>query len=309
MVEPEPYTLTAPTARAAGLSWCWNVWSGGGSRLVEFMCPNVGIGYLLFDGGARRRVVGRSPPFVFWSHPCEARMNSEPQHEPQATELKAGAARPDESRVIRILIIDENDLVSQTLATSLVLLGFDASISSDWGADGLSAAMRDLQPSVIIVRATPNTLSERLRLVPRAGATGSAVLLLSEPLDLAGQDAATEAGVAGVLATSDPMDRILDAVQFADTLGRVEETNTSRVSALPGRTRGAVNNFGKLSAVESAVLQRLGDGLSPAQIAAERYVSVSTVRSQLKAIYRKLGVRSQVAAVAVARERRSRDTA
>jgi DNA-binding NarL/FixJ family response regulator len=236
-------------------------------------------------------------------------MNSEPQHEPQATELKAGAARPDESRVIRILIIDENDLVSQTLATSLVLLGFDASISSDWGADGLSAAMRDLQPSVIIIRATPNTLSERLRLVPRAGATGSAVLLLSEPLDLAGQDAATEAGVAGVLATSDPMDRILDAVQFADTLGRVEETNTSRVSALPGRTRGAANNFGKLSAVESAVLQRLGDGLSPAQIAAERYVSVSTVRSQLKAIYRKLGVRSQVAAVAVARERRARDSA
>ena len=236
-------------------------------------------------------------------------MNSHSQLEVEGANLKSGGDEPDETGVIRILIVGENDLVSQTLATSLVTLGFDAAISSDWGPDDVSAAMSDLQPGVVIVRATPATVSERLQLVPRVGATGSAGLLLSEPLDVAARDAAAEAGVAGVLATSDPIDRVLDAIQFADTLGRTEPAAVARVSALPGHIRGAAKRFNQLSPVEATVLQRLAEGLSPAQIAAERFVSVSTVRSQLKAIYRKLGVRSQVAAVAVAREQRRRDTA
>jgi DNA-binding NarL/FixJ family response regulator len=235
--------------------------------------------------------------------------NPQPDVEVQGGHLKPTGVDPDESGVIRILIVGESDVVSQSLATSLVTLGFDAATSSDWGSDDMTTAIGDLQPTVVILRATPSTALDRLRLVSCLGNAGAAVLLLSEPLDVATSDAAAEAGVAGVLATSDPIDRVLDAIQFANTLGRTETPGVQRVSALPGHWSRASSRFNQLSRVEAAVLQRLAEGLSPAQIAAERYVAVSTVRSQLKAIYRKLGVRSQVAAVALARERAARSTA
>lgn len=46
-----------------------------------------------------------------------------------------------------------------------------------------------------------------------------------------------------------------------------------------------------LSPVEIAVLQALCDGLTPAQIAAKRFVSSETVKSHCRHIYRKLGLR------------------
>ena len=49
------------------------------------------------------------------------------------------------------------------------------------------------------------------------------------------------------------------------------------------------------------MLARLCDGHSAAQIADESYVAVSTVRSQIRAVLMKLGVGSQLEAVAAAR--------
>jgi len=58
--------------------------------------------------------------------------------------------------------------------------------------------------------------------------------------------------------------------------------------------------FGQLSRREQAVLRHLIDGLHVDQIAEVDYVSTATVRSQVRAVLRKLDVRSQLAAVALA---------
>ena len=58
--------------------------------------------------------------------------------------------------------------------------------------------------------------------------------------------------------------------------------------------------FGTLSVRESEVLEELMSGKSAADIATESYVSIATIRSQIKAILRKLGVNSQLAAVVLA---------
>ena len=55
-----------------------------------------------------------------------------------------------------------------------------------------------------------------------------------------------------------------------------------------------------LSQRERAVLIHMMDGLSAEQIAALEYVTVSTVRTQIRSILQKLGVKSQLAAVAIA---------
>ena len=56
-----------------------------------------------------------------------------------------------------------------------------------------------------------------------------------------------------------------------------------------------------LSPRETEVLDALFEGTSAETIASEQFVSLGTVRSHIRSILRKLGVQSQLAAVAAAR--------
>jgi LuxR family maltose regulon positive regulatory protein len=77
-----------------------------------------------------------------------------------------------------------------------------------------------------------------------------------------------------------------------------EEQLGGAPAAPPGPAAG-----GDLTDRELAVLRRLtGDG-SAREIAADLYVSHNTVKTQMRAIYRKLGVATREDAVARARER------
>ena len=58
--------------------------------------------------------------------------------------------------------------------------------------------------------------------------------------------------------------------------------------------------FDELSPREREVLAGLMDGQKPAELAEQNYVSVATVRSQVKSLLSKLGVSSQLEAVAMA---------
>ncbi len=60
--------------------------------------------------------------------------------------------------------------------------------------------------------------------------------------------------------------------------------------------------FDNLSDRESQVLGGLMEGMSPAVLAERDFVSVQTVRTQIKNVLSKLGVNSQLAAVARAYE-------
>ena len=69
-----------------------------------------------------------------------------------------------------------------------------------------------------------------------------------------------------------------------------------------GRRRSAVEaKLRSLSPRESEVLGALIEGMSAETIASEQFVSFGTVRSHIRSILRKLGVPSQLAAVAAAR--------
>ena len=63
----------------------------------------------------------------------------------------------------------------------------------------------------------------------------------------------------------------------------------------------ALEFFAVLTEREKFVLAELMEGHGAEQIAKAAVVSISTVRSQIKAILQKLGVNSQLAAVAMAR--------
>jgi DNA-binding NarL/FixJ family response regulator len=59
--------------------------------------------------------------------------------------------------------------------------------------------------------------------------------------------------------------------------------------------------FARLTEREQVVLSELIEGHCAEDIAKAAFVSISTVRSQIKSILQKLGVNSQLAAVAMAR--------
>ncbi len=73
-----------------------------------------------------------------------------------------------------------------------------------------------------------------------------------------------------------------------------------RQSRVADRARRAP--FDALTPRESDVLRGLIAGESAEEIARSQYVALSTVRSHVKSLLRKLGVNSQLAAVALARD-------
>jgi DNA-binding NarL/FixJ family response regulator len=62
--------------------------------------------------------------------------------------------------------------------------------------------------------------------------------------------------------------------------------------------RKALTPFERLTLREREVLAALVDGLSAEEIADTQFVALTTVRSQIRSVLQKLGVRSQLAAVA-----------
>ena len=92
------------------------------------------------------------------------------------------------------------------------------------------------------------------------------------------------------------LESLPDAGIFPDLLESQERKLRSRTPR-----EGQLN--GELTERELDVLRLLGSELSTRQMAQSLYVAPSTVRTQVKSIYRKLGVSSRDAAVQEAHDR------
>ena len=115
--------------------------------------------------------------------------------------------------------------------------------------------------------------------------------------------ACLEAGAAGWLGKDAFLDEVVDALAtvLAGTplIGcgtrdaMVDELRIERAGQ-----RRALSPFERLTLRERRVLAALREGMSAEDIAEQHYVALTTVRSQIRAVLQKLGVRSQLAAVA-----------
>lgn len=94
------------------------------------------------------------------------------------------------------------------------------------------------------------------------------------------------------------LDSLADALPFHVGLG-LEEARQAAELAFPDRFRALLG----LTAGERRVLFYLTEGWAAQDIAEELVVSLTTVRSHIRSVLRKLAVRSQLAAVAIANSR------
>jgi DNA-binding NarL/FixJ family response regulator len=145
-------------------------------------------------------------------------------------------------------------------------------------------------------------------LVAPVRALGPRVLVLTGSSDRLVHARCIEAGASGVASKAEPFDRLLDAIRRTargeSPMGRLRQ---QELLAELRRDRAVRSErlapFERLTPKEASVLLALAEGRSAEAIARASYVSLPTVRTQIRGILVKLGVGSQLAAVAMASER------
>ena len=115
-------------------------------------------------------------------------------------------------------------------------------------------------------------------------------------------------GAAGVLSKQLGFGELLDAIEACirgDMVAPEPAERVRLINELLVQRRDLERSrrpFDLLTAREREVLVALTTGQSPAEMSVSQFVSISTVRSHVKSIMRKLGVSSQIKAIALARE-------
>lgn len=209
---------------------------------------------------------------------------------------------------LRVVVVAEPGMVSTAVAEALGSRGLEVATSA---VPTGPRALRELGRAVVANRSSVGVVVSAL--VDPAEIRGiDAVLagiplrwlvVTSEPVG-AHWGAVMEAGAAAVLPTSASLDDLRRAVLWV-TMGRevMPPALLSRVLQEWHETRDAEQELAErltsLTPREMAVLNSLSEGLSVKAIAEQVGVSEGTVRSQVKSILKKLGVRSQLAGVAV----------
>jgi DNA-binding NarL/FixJ family response regulator len=207
------------------------------------------------------------------------------------------------------LIVDDHGVLADGLAMALQAEGLPAEVHVPQSPESVMEAVRMRQPHLVLLdldlgmeRGSGVDLVEPLRTL------GPRVLVLTGSTDRIVHARCLEAGAVGVASKADPFDQLLDAIRRAargePAMGRrrreelLEELRRDRAARSE-----RLAPFERLTPKEASVLMALAEGRSADEIARSSYVSLPTVRTQIRGILVKLGVGSQLAAVGMAIDR------
>jgi two-component system, NarL family, nitrate/nitrite response regulator NarL len=210
--------------------------------------------------------------------------------------------------VTRVLIVEDHELLSQSLRFALQADGFDVHEATALDAEAILKAAADTDPDVVLLDLDiGGSIGMSLSLIGPLQDGGAHVVMLTGITDRVRIAECIEAGAIGIISKSEPFERLVDAVTEAVELGTLltpgqRDALMAELRQQRADERKRLEAFERLSQREAQVLGALMDGRSAEQIAADWVVSVATVRSQIRAVLMKLGVNSQLGAVALARK-------
>jgi DNA-binding NarL/FixJ family response regulator len=205
----------------------------------------------------------------------------------------------------QILIVEDHRLLAEALVLALRDAGMTAEISAAPTADAVLGAAEALRPDIVLLDLILDDAGTGLSLVAPLRERDARVLILSGVTDPMLLAACVEAGAAGLISKAGTFDCLVEQVrrviENGDVLSRSErELLLAELRRHRTRHDPRAERLARLTERERYVLGALMDGLSPQGIAADACVSTATVRSQVHSILGKLGVKSQLAAVALA---------
>lgn len=206
-----------------------------------------------------------------------------------------------------ILIVEDHDLLAQSLKLALRGDGFEAEIADELTEEAILESADRMRPSVVLLDLDLGAArGSSLPLIPSLRALGACVVMVTAAENRARLGECISAGALGIVPKSASFDDLLGAIRDACAM-RTLLSKTERDKLLEEMRRQhaaddeRARQFDRLTVREREVLAALCDGKSAEMVADEAFVSVATVRTQIRALLQKLGVKSQIAAVAMAR--------
>ena len=193
----------------------------------------------------------------------------------------------------KLLVIDDHDVVQQGLITALRSHGFEQ-LDSAGTLKQARSKIAAFNPDAIIVdlNLPDGSGFEIVEWVRRLSSqTAIVVLSLNDPAGFA--KLARASGANAYLSKTQSISEIVSAINFAIS------NPGSFTSQLVDLDKGAT----ELTAREFDVLYLIASGLSNVQISATLFLSLSTVKTHISAILRKLDASNRTGAVAKAREK------
>ena len=207
----------------------------------------------------------------------------------------------------RLLLVDDHRLLVEMLQMSLIQVGFSVSVAPCASFDKVLAEAAAVQPTLVVLDLDLQGAGYGYDLIRPLRNLGAQVVVLTGTTDRIELARCLEAGALGVASKANGFSSVLDQVRRA-ACGEMVTPLTDRTQLLADLSahRRATERrrapFEALSARERDVLRQIVEGAQAAAIAKASYVSLATVRSQIRSILLKLDVTSQVAAVALARQ-------
>ena len=220
--------------------------------------------------------------------------------------LAAGTLVTDpEDEGVSVVIVEDHALLAQTLVIALNAEGCRARVAELIDPAHLLQQVRMLRPGVVLLDLDLGVLGDGADLVQPLTELGARVLVVSGTTDRLRLAETVERGAVGFLSKTVPFDELLSTV--LDVVAQRPVLSTAKRYELMAELRSARAARGKdlapfktLTSREQAVLAGLAQGRRAEIIAAAAFLSEATVRSQIRSVLAKLGVNSQLEAVALA---------
>ena len=213
-------------------------------------------------------------------------------------------AHPNPSGIPARILVAGSDLLADALASALETYGF-ATMNIVVTPPAIEAGI-DWRPDLAILDARFLDIEEGAALICSLGQSGLQACVIDSTDNKNRSDAWLAAGTAALVDKRDPFDQLIRTITGLLRSRFLSQSaaryfSTLALTAPHERSQEHLELFGALSEREQVVLAELIEGHCAEDIAKAAFVSISTVRSQIKAILQKLGVNSQLAAVALAR--------
>lgn len=207
----------------------------------------------------------------------------------------------------RIVIVDDHPLLAAALHSELGRAGADVELlDATVGATELLNTVFANQPDCAVIDLGLPFPGGGSSLIAPIAQHDIRVVVLTGETERQLLARAADAGAEAVLSKSEPLTDIVETILMVAGGHAVRSAQRAELAAELRRLQAEQSQreapFAGLSPRERQVLAGLMHGQGPALLAERNYVSVTTVRSQIRSVLSKLGVSSQLQAVAMAHQ-------